>query len=73
MNSQILTSLLIQAHELGELNSREEFDLCAEIVDVLLENINTSAGLHGEEKIRLAVYENGKCTLINHKTLTPYK
>lgn len=73
MNSITLSNLLLNSVELEELNTKSEMLLAGEIIANLLDVINTSAGLEGEEAIRLAVYEHGKCTLIDPKTLTPYK
>lgn len=73
MNSITLTKLLINSVELEKFNTKSEMLLAGEIIANLLNVVNTSAGLEGEEAIRLAVYEHGKCTLIDPKTLNPYK
>jgi hypothetical protein len=73
MNSIILSNMLINSVELEEFNTKSEMLLAGEIIANLLDVINTSAGLEGEEAIRLAVYEQGNCTLIDPKTLNPYK
>lgn len=73
MNTITLSKLLIYSVELEEFNTKAEMLLAGEIIANLLDVINTSAGLEGEEAIRLAVYECDKCTLIDPKTLNPYK